>query len=84
MSQGDNDMRGPWNQGEQWEYVTEREKQMAVDGGDGGASVNLTEQENQLLQKATSRTQSKPDTDPVTGADLGAGPGAGKTKASSR
>jgi len=84
MSQGDNDMRGPWNQGEQWEYVTEREKQMAVDGGDGGASVNLTEQENQLLQRAKSRTQSKPDTDPVTGADLGAGPGAGKTKASSK
>lgn len=80
MSQGDNDMRGPWNQGVQWEYVTEREKQMAVDGGDGSASVNLTEQDAQLLQKATTRTESKPSADPLTGADLGAGPGAGKTK----
>lgn len=80
MSQGENDMRGPWNQGEQWEYVTDREQQSAVDGGDGGASVNLSNTENELLQQAAMRTQSRPDADPVTGADLGAGPGAGKTK----
>lgn len=73
-------MRGPWNQGPQWEYVSDREKQMAVDGGSGEASVDLTQQENELLQKAMLRTQSKPDADPTTGADLGAGPGAGKTK----
>jgi len=41
MSQGVGDTRGPWNDGEQWDYVTEREKQMAVDGGTGGASVDL-------------------------------------------
>lgn len=81
MSQGDNDMRGPWNEGDQWEYVDEREKQMAVDGGDGSASVQLPTKDNELLQKATVRTQSKTFIDPTTGADLGAGSGAGKTKA---
>jgi Mn-containing catalase len=80
MSQGDNDMRGPWNQGDQWEYITDREQQGAVDGGDGSASVKLTEKENELLQKAATRTQSRTDADPTTGADLGAGSGAGKTK----
>lgn len=80
MSQGENDMRGPWNQGPQWEYVSDHEKQMAVDGGSGEASVDLTQQENELLQQAMLRTQSKPDANPTTGADLGAGPGAGKTK----
>lgn len=83
MSQGDNDVRGSWNQGAQWEYITDREKQMAVDGGDGTASVKLTNKETELLQKANARTQSKPDADPTTGAELGAGPGAGKTKANS-
>src|SRR5205085_3952877 len=39
MSQGDGDMRGSWNEGEQWEFVTDREEQMAVDGGEGTASV---------------------------------------------
>jgi Mn-containing catalase len=32
-------MRGPWNQGEQWDFVEDREQQAAVDGGDGPASV---------------------------------------------
>lgn len=80
MSQGENDMRGPWNQGDQWEYVSDRDQQAAVDGGDGTASVMLTQKENDLLQTASQRTQSKPNGDPTTGADLGAGNGAGKTK----
>lgn len=80
MSQGENDMRGPWNQGDQWEYVTDREQQGAVDGGDGSATVKLTQQENELLQKAAMRTHSRTNADPTTGADLGAGVGAGKTK----
>lgn len=84
MSQGENDMRGPWNQGEQWEYVTDREQQGAVDGGDGSATVKLTQQENELLQKATTRTHSRTDADPTTGADLGAGVGAGKTKTATK
>jgi Mn-containing catalase len=35
-------MRSPWNQGEQWDFVEDREKRAAVDGGDGSASVKLT------------------------------------------
>src|SRR6478609_4205412 len=42
MSQGDADQRGPWNQGPQWQYVSERDRQSAVDGGDGSATVVLT------------------------------------------
>ncbi len=84
MSQGSADgitnQRGPWNQGEQWEYVEKREEQYAVDGGDGSATVELPETEAELLDKAAMRTKSKTNIDPTTGADLGAGPGAGKTK----
>jgi Mn-containing catalase len=83
-SHGEADLRGPWNQGDQWEYVNEYEKQTAVDGGDGTASVQLSQQETAMLQNAAQRTHSKPDSDPTTGADLGAGMGAGKTKAGKR
>ena len=31
MSQGTGDERGPWNQGEQWEFISDRDKQLAVD-----------------------------------------------------
>ena len=73
MSQGEGDTRGPWNEGEQWEYVTDREEQMAVDGGDGDASVQLTSAEMTVLKKTATRTQSNPTSDPVTGAELGSG-----------
>src|SRR5581483_2096178 len=49
MSQGDGNMRGPWNEGEQWEYVDDRKKQLAVDGGDGSASVALKSSEREIL-----------------------------------
>jgi Mn-containing catalase len=84
MSQGSangiTNQRGPWNQGDQWEYVEKREEQYAVDGGDGSATVTLPDAEAKLLDQAAIRTKSKTDVDPTTGADLGAGPGAGKTK----
>ncbi len=79
MSQGGPERRGPWNQGPQWDYVSERERQMAVDGGDGGASVQLSSDEAATLERLRARTKSEPTVDPVTGADLGAGPGAGST-----
>ena len=42
MSQGDGgDIRGPWNSGGDWEFVSDRDAQCAVDGGDGTASVKL-------------------------------------------
>jgi Mn-containing catalase len=79
MSQGEGNLRGPWNEGPQWEFVAEREKQVAVDGGDGQADVALSSDEKTVLLSLAARTASQPDADPITGADLGAGPGAGKT-----
>ena len=80
MSQGPGDARGPWNQGEQWEIVDDREKQAAVDGGDGSASVMLKTKEARAVAQEAQRNKSAPSGDPTTGADLGAGPGAGSTK----
>lgn len=71
LSQGEGSTRGPWNQGEEWEYV--EEPMPAVDGGDGSASVQLSAEEEELLLDMKVRTMSDPDSDPVTGADLGAG-----------
>lgn len=79
MSQGDGDARGPWNEGEQWEFVDDREAQAAVDGGDGMATVDLPAKETKAVKAFAARTASNSDANPVTGADLGAGPGAGKT-----
>lgn len=79
MSQGNGDMTGPWNTGEQWETVEDRESQMAVDGGDGTASVGLADKDLDTVAAFAQRTQSDPGLDAVTGADLGAGPGAGRT-----
>jgi Mn-containing catalase len=73
MSQGDGDMRGPWNQGEQWDFVNDRAKQAAVDGGDGSASVKLSRADLALAQKVAARTMSDPASDPTTGAELGPG-----------
>ena len=80
MSQGPGDARGPWNQGEQWEIVDDREKQAAVDGGDGSASVMLKTKEARAVAQEAQRNKSAASGDPTTGADLGAGPGAGSTK----
>jgi Mn-containing catalase len=79
MSQGNGDLQGPWNSGEQWEPVDAREEQAAVDGGDGSASVKLSADETQDLEALILRLASDVESDPITGADLGAGPGAGST-----
>lgn len=79
LSQGDGNARGPWNEGEQWEFVDKAEDQVAVDGGDGSASVNLSADEKTAVGAFAARTASDPTANPVTGVDLGAGPGAGKT-----
>ncbi len=73
MSQGAADMRGPWNEGEDWEFVEDRDKQMAVDGGDGSASVKLSREDMALTKKVAQRTKSDPSSDPSTGAELGEG-----------
>jgi len=73
LSQGEGDMRGSWNSDENFEYVSDREKQQAVDGGDGTATVGLQAKEVEVLQAMVSRTVSDPSVDPQTGAELGAG-----------
>jgi Mn-containing catalase len=40
-SQGEGDMEGPWNSGEQWRRVDDLTQVMPADGGDGMASVKL-------------------------------------------
>ncbi len=71
MSQGEGDMRGPWNSGEQWEFVEDRAHQRAVDGGDGRAHVDLSRDEVSALRTVSERTKSDPSSNPVTGAELG-------------
>jgi Mn-containing catalase len=80
LSQGEGNARGPWNEGEQWNFVDHLEASMAVDGGDGSASVDLSKQEQALLDKAAARTASRTDTDPLTGAELGSGLGSAGAK----
>ena len=77
MSQGPGEARGSWNQGDQWQFVSDREQQMAVDGGTGEADVALSSSQAQTLKQMASRTESNPSAEPLTGAELGAGPGAG-------
>jgi Mn-containing catalase len=77
MSQGKGDAAGPWNSGSKWETVSEREDQGAVDGGDGEASVALSRGDAATELAVASRTASNPESDPLTGAELGAGPGSG-------
>ncbi|MDQ1829236.1 manganese catalase family protein [Massilia scottii] len=72
MSQGDGEVRGSWNRGEDWNYVSDREKQAAVDGGDGSAGAVLPESDIALLKNMARRTVSGPNAEPVTGAELGA------------
>lgn len=64
-------LRGPWNEGGQWEYV--ESPTPAVDGGDGFASVELSGTDMDVLKAMKLRTQSDPSANPLTGADLGSG-----------
>ncbi|HSF47535.1 MAG TPA: manganese catalase family protein [Burkholderiales bacterium] len=84
LSQGDGQPRGPWNQGPEWEFVGDYAQQIAVDGGDGSASVEVSSEEAEMLDAAAARTASNTQSNPTTGADLGAGPGAGATKKSAK
>lgn len=79
-SQGPGDTTGPWNEGEQWQRLDDIEANLPLDGGDGQASVmTLSDRESSDAELMLVRLQSDPTDSPVTGADLGAGPGAGKT-----
>lgn len=76
-SQGEGDADGPWNTGDQWDRIDKLDDALAMDGGDGTASVNLKGDAATASKKLATRTASDPSQDPKTGADLGAGPGAG-------
>lgn len=71
MSQGEGEMRGSWNQGPDWDFISDREKQMAVDGGSGQAEVALPNEDIDILQQMAARTISNPAATPRTGAELG-------------
>jgi Mn-containing catalase len=73
MSQGNGEATGPWNSGEPWRVVMDRDLQCAVDGGDGSAAVDLDKDEQKLLRSYAQRTRSQQDGNPVTGAELGSG-----------
>jgi manganese catalase len=78
MSQGAGDTRGPWNAEETFEFVTGDDAQRSVDG-DGDAAVSLTGTEQEVLEQLAQRTASDPDSDPLTGAELGMGLEEGET-----
>ena len=77
-SQGEGDVTGPWNEGEQWERIDDVADNLPIDGGDGVASVQLGERDMTDFAAMTGRLASDPNASPTTGADLGGGPGAGK------
>ncbi len=70
-SQGAEEVRGPWNQGEQWQFVSDLNDMLGVDGGSGEATVDLDSDEAKQVKKAAARTKSNPGGDPMTGAELG-------------
>lgn len=80
MSQGSNgeDLRGSWNSGGEWDFVSDRDQQAAVDGGDGLATVKLSGVQKKSNEQFAARTLSDPTADPQTGTALGAGPGSGR------
>lgn len=75
-SQGEGDMNGPWNSGDQWDRMDELGP---ADGSDGMATVSLAKDDQKVAMALAARTMSDPSVDATTGADLGAGPGAGRT-----
>jgi Mn-containing catalase len=71
MSQGEGDTRGPWNQGPKWNFVGDQREIVAVDGGDGMATVELEKDELKAVQQMATRLASDTTQDPPTGAELG-------------
>lgn len=70
-SQGEGDMRGSWNSDANFNYISDREQFLAMDGGSGLPEVKLSAEEKRALDQMARRTASDPNADPVTGAELG-------------
>ena len=81
-SQGPGDMQGPWNSGPEWDRIDDVQSQIPLDGGDGQATVRMTDDDMEALEQLAQRTMSDPTANPTTGAELSPGPGAGRTKQS--
>lgn len=80
-SQGEGDLQGPWNSGAEWDRIDDVVSAIPLDGGEGTATVHgLSSREKKDLKATAIRTVSDPTRNPTTGTDLGAGPGAGRTK----
>jgi Mn-containing catalase len=79
-SQGEGDATGPWNSGDQWDKLDDIEGNLPLDGGDGQASIDLPEADKEVSGLMLQRLQSDPTAQPLTGAELGAGVGAGKVE----
>src|SRR5690606_20095843 len=73
-SQGEGDLRGPWNSDDNFDYADDAARFTAVAGGDGGASVMLSPAEERLVVAMAERTMSDPASNPVTGLELGKSP----------
>lgn len=69
LSQG-GDVRGPWNQGDRWDFVAEPGPADEAAGAEP-PSVGLTPDEAAVVRQMAKRTQSDPDSNPLTGAELG-------------
>jgi Mn-containing catalase len=59
MSTGDGEHRGPWNQGAPFEFVSDPQKAIAVDGGSGDATVTLPKDEAKLVQQYAARVATR-------------------------
>lgn len=70
-SQGQGDARGSWNSDENFNFVTDGEKFVAMDGGDGIPVIKLSSAERSAIDQMAVRTRSNPDINPQTGASLG-------------
>jgi Mn-containing catalase len=78
-SQGEGDANGPWNSGAQWDRLDDVQGSLPLDGGTGQAEVDLPAAEMEAVAAMQLRLKSDTQSDPTTGTELGAGPGAGRT-----
>ena len=79
VRRGLSDATGSWNSGEHWDRIDDLSKVMPIDDGSGDASVALDKKDTAALAKLAARTKSDPASNPVTGAELKPGVGAGRT-----
>ncbi|VWX61118.1 Mn-containing catalase [Burkholderiales bacterium 8X] len=72
MSKGEGDaFRGPWNQGERWEFVENPEPMAEAGSNSGDSPVGMSSTEKATVETMAARTMSDPQADPLTGAELG-------------